>query len=133
MSKALTEGLKKTVDEFTTYRARDVWGMRASPWKLHALRNSHIFRRYDDPVNSPEGSEIVDLHTIEKRLHVNFLFPDDKDRPPWDTIALRNVTNIPKEYTVKIRGSQAQIPAAIAELEVGSLFSTYQLLSSIST
>lgn len=118
MSPQLTAGLRNTVEEFTQYRAREVWGMRVSPWKLHALKNSHVFRRWDDPVNIPEGSEMPSLHTIEKRLGVNFLFPDETDRPSWDTLPVRNVPNLAKEYLVKIRGSQAQLAAALNELEV---------------
>jgi hypothetical protein len=117
MSAQLTAGLRNTVEQFTQYRQREVWGMRVSPWKLHALKNSHIFRRWDDPINVPEGTEIPTLHTVEKRLNVNFLFPDEVDRPSWDSTPVRNVANVKKDYLVKIRGAQAQLPAAINELE----------------
>lgn len=118
MSAQLTAGLRNTVEQFTQYRAREVWGLRVSPWKLHALKNSHVFRRWDDPVNFPEGSEMPSLHTIEKRLGINYLFPDETDRPSWDTLPVRNVTNLAKEYMVKIRGSQAQLTAGMTEIEV---------------
>lgn len=122
MSTQLTAGLRNTVEQFTQYRAREVWGIRVSPWKLHALKNSHVFRRWDDPVNAPEGTEIPTLHTLEKRLNVNFLFPDEVDRPSWDSLAVRNMPNISKEYLVKIRGVQAQLSAAINELEASPFF-----------
>lgn len=118
MSPQLTAGLRNTVEQFTQYRAREVWGLRVSPWKLHALKNSHIFRRWDDPANVPEGTEMPSLHTVEKRLGVSYLFPDETDRPSWDTLPVRNVTNLAKEYMVKIRGSQAQLTAAMTEIEV---------------
>lgn len=121
MSPSLTSGLRKTVEEFTTYRQREVWAARVSPWKIHAVKNSHIFRRWDDPVNAPEGSEIPSLHTLEKRLAVSFLFPDDP-RPGWDSQPIRNATNLQKEYTVKIRGSQAQMPTVLGEIEVSYRF-----------
>ena len=54
---------------------------------------------------------------MEKRLNVNFLFPDEVDRPSWDSTPVRNVTNVKKDYLVKIRGAQSQMPAAISELE----------------
>jgi len=117
MSAQLAAGLRNTVEQFTQYRAREVWGTRVAPWRLHALKNSHIFRQWDDPVNVPEGTEIPTLRTVEERLDAAFLFPDEVDRPSWDSTPVRNVTNVEKDYLVKIRGEQAQLPAAISELE----------------
>jgi hypothetical protein len=103
--------------------------MRVVSWKLHALKDSHIFRRWDDPINVPEGTEIPTLYTVEKRLNVNFLFPDEVDRLWWDSTPVRNVTNVKKDYFVKIRGAKAQLPAAISELgaSVASLMRTIRV------
>jgi hypothetical protein len=121
MSTQLTTGLRNTVKQFTQCGERQVWGMRVSPWKLHALKNSHIFRRWDDPVNVPEGTEIPALYIVGKCFNVNLLFPDEVHRPSWDSFPVRNAPNLSKEHIVKIRGAQAQLPAVISELEV-SLF-----------
>src|ERR1700712_6008763 len=121
MTTQLTVGLRETINQFTTYRAREVWAMRISPWKMHAVKNSHIFRRWEDPVNAPDGTEITSIHSIEKRLGVNIVFPDESDRPSWDNWPVRTGSNIAKEQMVKIRGSQAQLPNAIQELEVSLL------------
>lgn len=128
LSDQLTAGLRDTVAQFTTYRAREVWGMRVSPWKVHAIKHSHVFRRWDDPADTTgEGIPIPSLHTVEKGLGVTFLFHDD-ERPSWDSMPVRNVTNLSKEHMVKIRGSQAQLPAAMQELEVCSQWSSVMSL-----
>ena len=136
MSNALREGLAREVDEFMHNRMREVWGLRVPSWRVHALRNSHIFRRYEDPAKVPmghpnEGTAMLPLHTLEKRLGVQVAWPD-QPRPSWDNQPVKNMPSPrPGDTTevplTKLRGSQAQLPTLIAELEVTSCSILYYL------
>jgi hypothetical protein len=127
MSEALKEGLTREVDEFMHNRMREVWALRVPSWRVHALRNSHIFRRYDGPMKVPdgqpnEGIAMVPLHTLEKRLAVQIAWPD-LPRPSWDNQPIKNMPSprpgdVAEIPLTKLRGSQAQLPSIMTELEV---------------
>ena len=119
MSNALREGLTREVEEFMQNRMREIWAIRIPIWRVHALRNSHIFKKYDE--KNPDGVQMPAITGLEKRFGVQVAFPDSK-RPAWDQQPVKN-TPSPRpgdaetQFT-KLRGSQAQLPLMVAELEV---------------
>ena len=121
MSNALREGLTREVEEFMQNRMREIWAMRIPIWRVHALRNSQMFKKYDE--KNPDGVQMTSIAILEKRFGVQIAFPDSK-RPAWDQQPVKNTPSPRPGETAetqftKLRGSQAQLPLMVAELEVG--------------
>ncbi|KAF8308512.1 hypothetical protein DL93DRAFT_2118865, partial [Clavulina sp. PMI_390] len=115
----LMEGLREAVDHHNSHRTKVVWGTKVSPWKQHAIKNSHLFRRWDDLKNFPNGAEMRSLHDLERRLGVRFLFPDETKRPAWDKEMMARGPSdaTAKDSVLKVRGPPAQLKIAIDDIE----------------